>query len=446
MSGADMSSGGVDIMLERETANDESALVVAVHVQSGCVVAKDDVLFDIENSKATQEVVAPVGGVLSHGLMVGQTVAFGVPIAWIGAPERPAAAAVAADVRTPEAISPEAVLLEAVTSGEDAGGVSRFSRAALGLLDEFGLAQARFSGGFVTSRDVRALAGRGQGTAAPMPGLPVPGLPTPALPAPALPAPAEVEGVAVASRKRAEIDALSRGAGNGMLSVLGVDVGAIDVARHSEDFLSGRITDLVIYEASRLMRKYQRLNGYYEDGRIVAREDIHAGLAIDDGGRLVVYGIEHADRLGMAELSNMIADAVARYLGDQLTAIELSRATFTVTDLSGDPLDFVWPLLPRRQSCIIGITHSARAGFRLFAGFDHRVTEGREVAKFLGELRERLVSFATAKPADAAALRCSFCDRPAIEEVTRHRGKGLLRMVDRSGRDTLCCASCWNGW
>jgi 2-oxoglutarate dehydrogenase E2 component (dihydrolipoamide succinyltransferase) len=415
MSGVDRSLDGLDILLERETANDETALVVAVHVMSGSVVGKDDVLFDIENSKATQEVVAPVGGVVSHQLVVGQSVAFGVPIARIGGAATAAVPGVVAG-------SPEPVV------AEERDGVTRFSREARRLVEEFGFAPTRFSSGFVTSREVLALAGRGQETMAP------------AAAAPAVLG--EAAGVAVASRKRAEIDALSRGAGNGMLSVLGVDVGAVEVARGSGDFLGGRITDLVIYEASRLMRAYPLLNGYYEDGRVVARDDVHAGLAIDDGGRLVVYGIPHADRVGMAELSDVIADAVARYVGDELTAAELSRATFTVTDLSADPLDFVLPLLPRRQSCIIGITRSAQAGFRLFVGFDHRVTEGREVAKFLGELRDRVMSFA----AVTQALRCSFCDRLAIEEVTRHRGKGLLRMVDRSGRDTLCCASCWNGW
>ena len=74
-----------EILLERETANDESALIVAVFVASGSPVEIDTLLFETENSKATQEVRAPSAGILSHALEVGQNVAFGVPIAQISA-------------------------------------------------------------------------------------------------------------------------------------------------------------------------------------------------------------------------------------------------------------------------------------------------------------------------------------------------------------------------
>jgi hypothetical protein len=159
----------------------------------------------------------------------------------------------------------------------------------------------------------------------------------------------------------------------------------------------------------------------------------------------VVYGIEDADRMSLSDLAVTLSDAVARYMDNDLSAAELSRATFTVTDLSADELDFVLPLLPRGQSCIIGITRSETAGFRIFAGFDHRVTEGREVAAFLGELRGRLMSFAETPRPNVEAC-CTYCDRSLAEAVGKFGEKGLLRIVDRQGRDALCCASCWNGW
>jgi hypothetical protein len=124
----------------------------------------------------------------------------------------------------------------------------------------------------------------------------------------------------------------------------------------------------------------------------------------------------------------------------------MSRATFTVTDLSADELDFVLPLLPRGQSCIIGITHDAKNGFRLFAGFDHRVTEGREVSAFLSELGARVLSFGTKATQETAVLRCDFCSKSLAEAAGRGRDKGLLSVIDRKGETALCCASCWNGW
>ena len=41
-----------------------------------------------------------------------------------------------------------------------------------------------------------------------------------------------------------------------MLSVLGTTIGPLRVTREPGDFLHGRITDLVLYEASRLLRKF----------------------------------------------------------------------------------------------------------------------------------------------------------------------------------------------
>jgi 2-oxoglutarate dehydrogenase E2 component (dihydrolipoamide succinyltransferase) len=141
-----------------------------------------------------------------------------------------------------------------------------------------------------------------------------------------------------------------------------------------------------------------------------------------------------------------MADAVGRYMDNELTLAEMTRATFTVTDLSADELDFVLPLLPSGQSCILGITHATESGYRLFAGFDHRVTEGREVAAFLGELRERLLSFASSGPMEIAVSRCAYCDRSLAEAVSGSKEKGLLKIVGRDGREALCCGSCWNGW
>jgi pyruvate/2-oxoglutarate dehydrogenase complex dihydrolipoamide acyltransferase (E2) component len=55
-----------EIVVERDTANDESATIVAIYVPSGTQVEQDDLIFDVENSKATEEVRAPRSGVLAH--------------------------------------------------------------------------------------------------------------------------------------------------------------------------------------------------------------------------------------------------------------------------------------------------------------------------------------------------------------------------------------------
>jgi len=419
----------VDVVLARETANDEDGTLVAIHAVSGAQVVAGQLLFEIENSKVTQELEAPASGTLVHGLQLGQTIEFGVAIAQVV--DDADAPASADAVPAPSAGTPAAM---APVQATPVAAFRYVSEAAAALIARHGIEEQRLPGGFVTERDVRAVLG--MPTAAPV----VRPARAPAAP-PARSAPAA--GQAVSTRKAAEIDILGRGAGDTLLSVLGVTLGDIRIDRPQADFLEGRITDLVIFEASRLMRKYPLLNAFYQDGRIVLHDAVHAGVAFDDGGRLMVYGIEHSDRADLRELADRISDAVGRYVGGGLTVAELTRATFTVTDLSASDLDFVLPLLPAGQSCILGVTHSKGSGFRVFAGFDHRVTEGREVSLFLGELRERLLSFASGHAPDAA---CSFCGQSLGDTVGKADAPGLLQVIGRSGAPALCCVSCWNGW
>ncbi|MGB3583832.1 MAG: biotin/lipoyl-containing protein [Roseiarcus sp.] len=72
-----------EIFLERETANDEDGVVVAIHVDSGQAVKSGQPLFDVEHSKATMEVCASVDGFVLHELTKGTSVTFGSRIAYV---------------------------------------------------------------------------------------------------------------------------------------------------------------------------------------------------------------------------------------------------------------------------------------------------------------------------------------------------------------------------
>jgi 2-oxoglutarate dehydrogenase E2 component (dihydrolipoamide succinyltransferase) len=242
--------------------------------------------------------------------------------------------------------------------------------------------------------------------------------------------------------KRAETQSLSAGAGASMLSVLGTSLGRIALSRKSGGIFDDRISDLVIYESSRLMMKYSKLNSYFLDGAVHQHASIVAGFAIDEGGRLVVYGIQNPHLLGLAEIQTEVMTAVSKYVERTLTVDEMSRATYTISDLSAQPLDFMFPLLPERQSCIIGITRAINGEFRLYAGFDHRVTEGREVALFLEELRSRLVSFGETSVSNA---KCFFCEKSLLTEIEKYRNKGLVKIMNGFGSEVHCCLSCLNG-
>jgi pyruvate/2-oxoglutarate dehydrogenase complex dihydrolipoamide acyltransferase (E2) component len=223
-----------------------------------------------------------------------------------------------------------------------------------------------------------------------------------------------------------------------------VRIGKIRARREAGDTFQGKILDLVVFEASRLMKQFPKLNSTFSENQIFKYSSINAGVAFDSGAKLVVYGIENSNAKSLREIREEIEDSLDRYLSDRLSLREMTRATFTVTDLSASQMDFVLPILPARQSCIIGVTRNSKEEFSIYVGFDHRVTEGREVALFLDQLADRIASFDRQTMA-AEPARCFFCETSAADGLNDDK-RGLLKIVRPGGDEVLCCNTCWLGW
>ncbi len=453
-----------EIFLERETANDDVGVVVAVHVDSGKPVKSGQPLFDVEHSKATMEISVPVDGFVLHELSMGETVTFGSRIAYVvdaidaevslplsssATRERANASSsvVAGAALEAKALQPTArrssdnkpgVNIVDAPASASSGRQPKFSRAAAKLAEQHGLTGADFKLDLVSTADVRKKIDTGR---------------TPAHrpsgrrePAPLMAEALSDAGLAerISPRKSEEISLLQNGAGNTTQSTLGVRIGRIRARREAGDSFEGKILDLVVFEASRLMKQFPKLNAAFAENQIIKFHSVNAGVAFDNGAKLVVYGIENSNLKDLREIREEIEDSLDRYLNDRLTLREMTRATFTVTDLSATAMDFVLPILPARQSCIIRVTRNSKEEFSIYAGFDHRVTEGREVALFLDQLADRIASFDRER-ASAEPARCFFCEASAGDGLNDDK-RGLLKIVRPGGDEVLFCNSCWLGW
>jgi pyruvate/2-oxoglutarate dehydrogenase complex dihydrolipoamide acyltransferase (E2) component len=58
----------IEVLVPRENVNDESVIILEVHVVSGSKVKKGDVVVSIETSKTNVDVDAPEDGVVTHQL------------------------------------------------------------------------------------------------------------------------------------------------------------------------------------------------------------------------------------------------------------------------------------------------------------------------------------------------------------------------------------------
>jgi pyruvate/2-oxoglutarate dehydrogenase complex dihydrolipoamide acyltransferase (E2) component len=432
-----------EIFLERETANDEDGVVVAVHVGTGQAVKAGQPLFDVEHSKATMEICASIDGFLVHELTKGMSVIFGSRIACVvdaidgSAPPSPTVTPQQAKTPPEAARASIGAGPEAALTRSGSGKQPQLSRAAAKLAEEFGLTGADFMVDLVSSADVRKRidARRPSAQKPPIPGEAA---------SPAAAALSNVlPGEKISPRKSEEIGLLQNGPANTTQSMLGVKIGKVRARREASDTFQDKILDLVVFEASRLMKQFPKLNSAFSQNQIFNYSSVNAGVAFDSGAKLVVYAIENANTKALREIREEIEDSLVRYLNDRLSLREMTRATFTVTDLSASKMDFILPILPDRQSYIIGVTCNASGEFSLYVGFDHRVTEGREVALFLDQLAERIASFD--RQAMAERVRCFFCETPAGDSLNDDK-RGLLKIVRAGGDEVLCCNTCWLGW
>ena len=213
---------------------------------------------------------------MEHALRVGDTVQFAVPFARIASPDarsdKPAP--------LPE-VTQEATSIAASNASRGTRTSSpRMSARARELAAAHGFGPDDFDEDLVTVDDVQRRIQSMGTTAAGK-----------AAPAPATQNKPSQPVRDIASLKRDEIHILSRGAGNTMLSVVGIAVGMISPIRPESGFFSDKILDLVVFEASRLMGKYPQFNAAFEPNGIRTKSEINAGVALDDGKGLVVYGI-----------------------------------------------------------------------------------------------------------------------------------------------------------
>jgi 2-oxoglutarate dehydrogenase E2 component (dihydrolipoamide succinyltransferase) len=360
------------VLIPKDNVNDEFVRLAAWRAKDGERVEKGAVLAEIETSKATIEIAAPRAGYVRRAAAEGASLLVGAVLCHLTDSAETSA--------PPAAPAPAA----AAPTVDDA----RFSKKALELLRRHALDPSAFAGqGLVREADVlAALGGAHAPQAAGKSG-------------------ARLKGLNVTRRelppgKRAEIRSLAGGQNAGLSSLVSIACPRAKfreaLARRPE--LSATPLAWIVSRAARLLRAHPFLNGYYEQGAFFGYDAVHVGFVVDAGRGLKVPVVRDADRLEPADVARRMQDLLMDYEEETLTAEALSNATFTITDLSAEDVVSFHPLINERQSAILGVAAARPAAdenggtFELALNFDHRATEGRAAARFLRELRDRLVA------------------------------------------------------
>jgi len=477
------------VVIPHESVNDETVTLVSWLVRNGEWVQEGQAIASIETSKAIMEVNAPVtgfvqtlfepgtdipvGGILSHihdeakdciqrsGVLTSNS--SDIPV--VNLPGAQGSSVLHRADNTLErqpasqfSASPDARTSEPKKLSVGDRGIARFSREASELLRQRGLDPATFAGrGLVRARDVveylrEAVPSNRSGSSFGLSDCP----PSKSLKATAATG-VPVRTEKLSRRKRSEVASLAAAHHNTLVSSVSLMVPTrglrAAVERHPE--IKTNITAIVIYEASRLLRKFPHLNAFYADDSISFYEEVNIGFAVDGGRGLKVLVIRNTDTKGIVEIAKEMQESVVRYLSDDVPIELLAGGTFTVTDLSNEGVFTFSPLLNQGQSAILGVGSeffppgSKQGLFSLILSFDHQVSEGRQAAQFLGELRDRLKHYEKALesvrgvPDAFEEPYCSRCLRPAGE--LQEWDHFLLASLKPDGTTMNICSICLQG-
>jgi pyruvate/2-oxoglutarate dehydrogenase complex dihydrolipoamide acyltransferase (E2) component len=430
------------VSVDRDSVNDEFVIVRKIYCKSGSFLTAGDRVLEIESSKTMKEIATPVAGFVKIVLSEGDEVAVGALLFEVNGASPEAQNEALVSAATTDATNADTASAERALEGE-----RELSLAAADLAKRLGVETQLLPVGWVTTSDVLAAKGA---TPATRSSVPIPRLDA-HLSNLNTPPPAKIlfRRERVSLRKRTEARNLSRANSSGTNSMIGVEVVIPGPRLAPPSFLfQDSIADLVVFEVARLVRRFPELNAFYIDERTVGYfEEVNVGISFDAGQNLKVLALSKADTLALSSVQSGIEHLLHLYeSGESLEDSILTTSTLTISDLSRSQADFMLPLLNTNQSLIIGITRRKPDLYALHAAFDHRVSEGLQVATMLGELRDRVISHhRPSAGSDLSALGCSLCGQSLQEEGSRG-GRGLIRVVLADGSDGRLCWNCFNGW
>ncbi|MBI3228059.1 MAG: 2-oxo acid dehydrogenase subunit E2 [Mycolicibacterium cosmeticum] len=153
-----------------------------------------------------------------------------------------------------------------------------------------------------------------------------------------------------------------------------------------------------------VLQRHPLLNSTWVDTadgpRIHQHSSVHLGIGVSTARGLLVPVVVDAQQRTTRSLAAEVTRLIERARGGGLRPAELSGSTFTVSNFGALGLDEGVPVINYPEAAILGMGSLkprpivvdgavvARPTMSLTCGFDHRIADGAQVAKFLCELRD----------------------------------------------------------
>ncbi|MGH1539364.1 MAG: dihydrolipoamide acetyltransferase family protein [Arenicella sp.] len=164
------------------------------------------------------------------------------------------------------------------------------------------------------------------------------------------------------------------------------------------------LTVIIVKAIAVALKQFPRMNSSFDEqaDAIVYKDYIDIGIAVDTPHGLLVPNLRKVDQKCLVQLSNDIRDLSGKAKGRKLLPADLQGAGITLSNLGGIGLSSIFPIVNWPQVAIVGVAASEkvpkliqgelveRQMVTLTLGFDHRIINGAEGARFLVYIKELL--------------------------------------------------------
>ena len=155
------------------------------------------------------------------------------------------------------------------------------------------------------------------------------------------------------------------------------------------------VTALLAKAVVLALKDYGAMNARYDNGELLEYEDVHLGIATSLEEGLMVPVINEADTKSIGALAEEIKKTSQAVRDGHTDDVQLSGATFTITNMGTSGIEYFTPILNLGETGILGVGalmkevtldgDSLRQVSRipLSLTFDHQILDGAGAAEFL---------------------------------------------------------------
>ncbi len=167
--------------------------------------------------------------------------------------------------------------------------------------------------------------------------------------------------------------------------------------QHARDELKFTMLTFLVVACVATLKAFPGFNAALDGDELVLRRYYNIGFAADTPNGLVVPVIKGADRKGLTEIAQDLAELSSKARQGKLGPSEMAGGTFN-SSLGGIGGTSFTPIINAPEVAILGVTRSAikpawtgsefepRLMLPLSLSYDHRVIDGAAAARFVAHL------------------------------------------------------------